>query len=210
MGESGLTRESGLTLFAKNHFFFVCDSHTKNQQLIAIPVEKMARLNAIPKNTLLRDLPDKDKMQLALQWLQENPTESPTSAARIHCIANVQSVQQAWRREKKRQQRAVELQHGGQNKILDTAQHQALVQYAIDQATDGGMGATKQMMYSAAVYLRRQQGKEPPSKRWFQGWLNNAMDLHTIKTKPISRHRVNMHTEKDLREWFEKGVSACT
>ena len=126
----------------------------------------MARLNTVPKNALLRDLPDKDKMQLALQWLQEHPTEHPTTAARIHCIGNVRLVQQAWRRERKRQQR-VELQHGGQNKILDTAQHQALVRYAIDQATDGGMGATKQMMYSAAVYLRRQQGKEPPLTRWF-------------------------------------------
>jgi hypothetical protein len=29
-------------------------------------------------------------------------------------------------------------------------------------------------------------------------------ELHTIKTRPVARHRVDMH-EKDLREWFEKG-----
>ena len=66
MGETELTRESELTLFANNLFFLLCDSHTKNQQLIATPVEKMARLNTVPKNALLQDLPDKDKMQLAL------------------------------------------------------------------------------------------------------------------------------------------------
>jgi hypothetical protein len=95
--------ESELTLFANNHFFYYAIPIQKNQQLFATPVEKMARLNAVPKNALLQDLPDKDKMQLALQWLQEHPTEHPTTAARIHCIVNVQSVQQAWRREKKRQ-----------------------------------------------------------------------------------------------------------
>ena len=60
------------------------------------------------------------------------------------------------------------------------------------------------MIYSAATYLCRQQGKEPPLKHWFQGWLNNTTELYTIKTKPISRHYIDMYTEKDLREWFEK------
>ena len=60
------------------------------------------------------------------------------------------------------------------------------------------------MMYSAATYLYRQQGKEPSSKCQFQGQLNNTTELYIIKTKLISRHHVDIHTEKDLREWFEK------
>ena len=30
------------------------------------------------------------------------------------------------------------------------------------------------------------------------------MELHTIKTKPIASYRVDMHTKKSLRDWFEK------
>jgi hypothetical protein len=43
----------------------------------------MARLCAPPKNTLLRDLPEKDKIKLALEWLHENPDEKPATAARL-------------------------------------------------------------------------------------------------------------------------------
>jgi len=93
---------------------------------------------------------------------------------------------------------------GGHNKILRPDQHQALIRYAVDQATNGGKGATKQMMYNCAMWLRVQENKSIPSWRWFQLWLKATPELHTIKTKPIASHRVNMYTEKDLREWFEK------
>jgi hypothetical protein len=62
----------------------------------------MARLRNAPKNTLLRDLPDKDKIKLAIQWLYENPDESPTTAARYHNIKNEKTLIKAWQREKKR------------------------------------------------------------------------------------------------------------
>ena len=76
---------------------FLVIPHQQNQQLLfATFVSKMARLNSIPKNTLIRNLPDGDKMWLALQWLRENPTEAATT------VANEHSVRQAWRREKKR------------------------------------------------------------------------------------------------------------
>ena len=143
-------------------------------------------------------------MQQALDWLRENPTEKPTTAARLHYITNEQSVQQAWRREKKRNKRPTKaIKGGGQNKILRPDQHQAIIQYAIDQATNGGKGATKQMMYNCAMYLRCQENKSLPTWRWFQKWLKTTLELHTIKTKPIASHRVDMHTEQDLREWFE-------
>jgi hypothetical protein len=164
----------------------------------------MARLSSNPQNTHPRDLPDKVKMRQALDWLRKNPTEKPTTAARLHYITNEQSVQQAWRREKKRNERPRKLVGGGgHNKILRPDQHQAMIQYAIDQATNGGKGATKQMMYNCAMYLRYQEKKSLPTWRWFQIWLKNTPELHTIKTKPIASHRVDMHTEEDLRNWFE-------
>ena len=46
----------------------------------------MARLAHPPKSTLLRDLPDQDKMKLALNWLSENPEEKPSTAARLYHI----------------------------------------------------------------------------------------------------------------------------
>src|SRR2546423_15033355 len=46
---------------------------------------------------------------------------------------------------------------GGQNKILRPDQHQAMIRYAVDQATNGGKGATKQMMYNWAMWLRVQE-----------------------------------------------------
>jgi hypothetical protein len=44
----------------------------------------------------------------------------------------------------------------GRNKsqVAITGQHQTLIQYAADQATGGGMGATKQMMFNCSMWLR--------------------------------------------------------
>lgn len=144
-------------------------------------------------------------MKQALQWLRDNPTKKPTTAARLHYISNGHSVQQAWRRERKRAGRPKEKGQGGAgwNRILRPDQHSAMIRYAVDQGTDGGMRATKQMLFNCAVYLRFQEKKPAPTWRWFQKWLKNTPELHTIKTKPIARHRVDMHTENDLRDWFE-------
>jgi hypothetical protein len=164
----------------------------------------MARLSSLPKNAHPRDLPDKEKMQLALQWLRENPTESATTAARCHFIEKEGSLRTAWRRERKRNERPTKLVGGaGWNRILRPDQHQALIRYAVDHATEGGRGATKQMMFNCAMYLRFQEKKSIPTWRWFQKWLKNTPELHTIKTKPIASHRVDIHTEKDLHDWFE-------
>ena len=112
----------------------------------------MARLRNAPKNTLLRDLPSKDKMKQAIQWLRENPDEAPTTAARIYNIKKEKSVIKAWQRERKRI-KSDRPKHGGQNKILKPEQHNAMIRYAVDQATNGGKGATKQMMYNCAMWL---------------------------------------------------------
>jgi len=163
----------------------------------------MARLRNPPKNTLYRNLPPTDKVELALQWLRENPSQTPTTAARIYHIENEKYLIQKWAREKKKDQRQEPVQHGGQNKILRDDQYAAMIRYSADQAMNGRKGATKQMMYSCAMWLRVQEGRSIPSWRWFQTWLKNTTELHTIKTKPIASHRVDIHTSSELRRWFE-------
>jgi len=59
-------------------------------------------------------------------------------------------------------------------------------------------------MYNCAMWLRVQEDKTFPTWRWFQLWLKNTPELHTIKTKPITSHQVDIHTEKSLCDWFEK------
>ena len=160
----------------------------------------MARLRHPAKDTLLRDLPTKDKMKLALNFLRKNLTEKPSTAARLYHIKEEDSVRKTWLRERNKKDTV----KGGHNKILRPDQHEALIRYAADQAMNGGKGATKQMMYNCAMWLRVQEHKTVPTWRWFQQWLKATPELHIIKTKPITSHRVDMHTEENLRDWFEK------
>ena len=119
----------------------------------------MAHLSNIPTNTIHSTLPEKDKTRLALEWLRENPSETATTAARIYHIEKPNSLSRTWKRERTRGT----VQRGGQNKILQPEQHTAMILYAVDQATNGGKGATKQMMYNCAMWLRTQEKKPIPS-----------------------------------------------
>ena len=60
------------------------------------------------------------------------------------------------------------------------------------------------MIYAAISFLVIRQGKKAPSWRWFQKWLKDVPTLYIIKTKPIDRNRVKIHSKKDLEIWFEK------
>jgi hypothetical protein len=162
----------------------------------------MARLSNLPKNTLLRDMPERDKLREAIQFLKANPEETPATAARACCVRNEDTVRKAWQRERKKMGTAGS-QWGGHNKILRPDQHTALIQYAVSHAINGGKGATKQMMYNCAMWMRTEDNKTAPSWKWFSQWLKSTPELHTIKTKPIASHRVDLHTEQSLREWFE-------
>jgi hypothetical protein len=66
----------------------------------------MARLASAPKNTSLRNLPDNEKIQLALQWLRDNLRETVAVVARLYFITKRDSVRKAWLRERKRGERA--------------------------------------------------------------------------------------------------------
>ena len=95
----------------------------------------MARLRHPTKDTLLRDLPTKDKIKLALDFLRENPTEKPSTVARLYHTKEEDSVRKTWLRERNKKKDTV---NGSQNKILCPDQHEALIRYAADQAMNGG------------------------------------------------------------------------
>jgi len=79
----------------------------------------MARLCAPHENTLLPNLPKKDKIKLALEWLHGNLDEKLATAARVYHIKKENSVQKAWVRARRRQEGGgLKGRHGGHNKIL--------------------------------------------------------------------------------------------
>jgi hypothetical protein len=81
----------------------------------------MARLANPPKKGLRHIVLPKDQTRQALEWLQENPSQRPTAAARIFHIDNEEALLQKWRRARKRIIRTGTMepvQRGGQNKIL--------------------------------------------------------------------------------------------
>ena len=65
----------------------------------------MARLSNLPNNTLLRDMPEKDKLREAIQFLKENPGEPPTTATYACGVKSKDAIRKAWRREKKKIER---------------------------------------------------------------------------------------------------------
>ncbi|PMD18623.1 hypothetical protein NA56DRAFT_751299 [Hyaloscypha hepaticicola] len=143
----------------------------------------MARLSGLPNDRLLRDMPERDKLREAIQFLKDNPDETPVTAARACNVKNHDTVRKAWQRERKKM-RMPKL-------------------YAVSHAINGGNGATKQMMFNCAIWMRKEDGKTAPSWRWFIEWLKSILEFYTIKTKPIASHRVNLHTEQALHIWFE-------
>ena len=52
----------------------------------------MARLSNLPKNTLLRNMPEKDKLRKAIQFLKANPEETPATAVYMYYIRNEDTV----------------------------------------------------------------------------------------------------------------------
>lgn len=62
----------------------------------------MARLSALPQHKLLREMPEKDKLRKAIQFLRDNPEESTTTAARAYGVKNEDTVRKTWLGERKK------------------------------------------------------------------------------------------------------------
>jgi hypothetical protein len=81
----------------------------------------MARLAQTPRNIHERDLPEKDKQRLALQFLRDHPDENPITPARIWNLKYPNTLQKTWKRERKRIEKLRQgkmSSRGGHNKIL--------------------------------------------------------------------------------------------
>ena len=121
----------------------------------------------------------------ARNWLAENPTESIAVAARIFRVPK-SSLQSSLTR-------AHQPRRGGQNKVLTTAQLEALKLWIIQQY-ELGQGATRQMTFAAICHLRKPL--PPPSQSWLSKLIKNQLqDFHFITTKPIAQQRVRAQDE---------------
>jgi hypothetical protein len=147
---------------------------------------------------------DKAKLSSAIQWLQENPGEKPTTAGRIFQV-KPESIRTILFCTKRKNIGARKATRGEHNKILSASQEDAIQLYCKEQF-EGGLGATWAIVYSAISFLKSQEEspQPPPSWCWFNSWIKSNSTLHPIKTKPIVQNWVNTYSKKDLEEWFGK------
>ena len=147
-------------------------------------------------------LESKQRLNRAMQWLEEEPSEMASTAAKMFDV-NPSSIRmrQLRKRHQERNSRDYVNQHGGNNTILTEVQEQAVFQFCLDQL-EVGLGATPSIIYAAICYLRQQEKRNPPSRSWFQKLLKRNPSLHTIETKPIAQVRIATHSEEDLKNFF--------
>ena len=55
----------------------------------------MARLSNLPNNTLLCDIPERDKLYKAIQFLKANPEETSATAVYAYYVRNEDIVKKA-------------------------------------------------------------------------------------------------------------------
>ncbi|PQE14737.1 hypothetical protein CJF30_00011053 [Rutstroemia sp. NJR-2017a BBW] len=113
-------------------------------------------------------LPLKPRQAAALGWLKDNPTESPTSAARINHKPNEKAFL-------KQVQRA-----SSQNKILKPYQDEAI----------------RTLLLNVIRYIKLQENPafNRPSRGWFLEWWHRNK-LYKIKTKPLVIVRLTSQVE---------------
>lgn len=157
-----------------------------------------------PREETTDPVVEKSRISEAVVWLQENPKESAVTAARIFKCRHSRSVRLTVQRlfNPSRDIHGQLNTRGGNNRILTDAQEGTIYQYCYNQ-WQMGLGAIKQMVFGAVKHLCTADGKEPPSWRWFSQWLKSNTALHSIKTKPIERSRLESHTEAEVQAWFE-------
>jgi len=144
----------------------------------------------------------------AVAFKANHPSERTSTGARIY-HANEVSVRAVIKRQRDRKGAVV--RHGGHNKILSDAQIKALTKYIEDMYLSG-LGATKEMVFSAISHLRAAENppKPAPTKRWFQTFLKGHSDLfHTTKTKPIAIVRISAQDISEVESWFANWIAFC-
>jgi hypothetical protein len=145
-------------------------------------------------------------MDLALEFLRDNPTEKIATAARIYKV-NANSL-----RSNRLRANHTKTTHGGHNKILSEAQIKAIYKY-VEDSYHAGYGTSKQMVFMAICHLRAAEipSKKGPSWRWFQTFMNTYPNLfRVVKTKAIARVRVTTHDISTVENWFTEYLAWCT
>jgi hypothetical protein len=135
------------------------------------------------------------RIQQAREWLQENDTESITTASRIFKL-NRSTLSSSIHRTFKHPSR------GGSNRVLTPNQENSLNQF-IRSYLDHNLLPTKGVILSAITRLRALENKPPPSNAWFKKWWK-TQPLHKIKTKPIARVRITAQDKVEVNDWFKK------
>ena len=91
----------------------------------------------------------------ARKWALENPEERPRAAARIYHVKEDSLRKSVLRSvQKQRNSEGGYNTYGGNNKILNKAQEEAIRQYCYEQ-WEIGLGASHKMVFAAICYLRQ-------------------------------------------------------
>jgi hypothetical protein len=90
----------------------------------------------------------------AREWCLENDDNSAITAARIYYVKEASLRKSVLRkRNKKRNSQGLYNTHGGNNKILNEVQEEAIRQYCYEQ-WEAGLGAIHQMIQAAIAHLK--------------------------------------------------------
>ena len=135
----------------------------------------------------------KTALRNALTWLQQNPLETPLTAARRFGLL-ADTVRKAVVRGPKKP-------YGGQNRVLSPDQSQAIIRFIHDQLSYGIL-PTKQVVFGVICCLCKAQGQSLPSDSWFTKWWPK-MGLHKIKAKPIAKIRIEAYNPSEIDDWFK-------
>jgi hypothetical protein len=167
---------------ASENFF-----HQKYIILYAIYTQKLVHTMLAPE----------ERLPEALIWARQHPNDKLAVTARLFKV-NYKTLH-------RHMQAGTDgrTPHGGLNRILSTAQENAILRWIQDQSSSRQY-ATKRQVYAAIARLKAEQNPhaDPPSWRWFQHWFKSTTSLHTVRTKPISYKRVGAHDLKEMEQWF--------
>ena len=106
-----------------------------------------------------------DPMEQAIEFLNENPSEKPVTAARIYHVNKNTLYSNLRRMGAKDALNTRPLKHGGHNRIPSEAQIKAVYKY-VEDSYHAGYGASKQMVFTAISHLRSAEIPSRPPPSW--------------------------------------------
>jgi hypothetical protein len=152
------------------------------------------------------DKPSKLRLQEAKQWLEDNPTETVSTASRLYKLGYT-TIYSAIKRQ-------ITQPHGGHNKVLEAHEATAIHTYIRDLLSYS-IQPTDKLVFQSICVLKKAADPEAkaPSKAWFAKWWK-ANHLYKIKSKPLAVLRIDAQDTLQISSWFraykrtitEKGI----